>query len=203
MGPQLRRIYDEHAAALGMPEGRWTALPGRTVLEIGSGSGDSLVAAAADFDLAIGVDVHLRGLAATMRSVRAAGVRNVRLVRGDAIEVLRDQVPPGSLAEVHVWFPDPWPKVRHHKRRLIRPEVVAQVAAALAPGGVLRLATDMAEYAAAMQDVLGRCSDLEPLGDGGLVPRPGWRPVTRYEAAGGSAGRPIVDLAYRVVRRDV
>lgn len=200
MGPQLRQIYDEDASVLGMPPGRWSELPARTVLEIGSGSGDSLVAAAAEFDLAIGVDVHLRGLAATMRSVRAAGLRNVRLVRGDAVAVLRDQVPPRSLAEVHVWFPDPWPKARHHKRRLIRPEVAAQIAAALAPGGVVRLATDMAEYAAVMQDTLGRCSGLEPLGHRGRVPRPGWRPVTRYEAAGRAADRIIVDLAYRVPR---
>jgi tRNA (guanine-N7-)-methyltransferase len=102
------------------------------------------------------------------------------------------------LAEIHVWFPDPWPKARHRKRRLIRPEVVALLSGALAPGGVLRLATDVADYAAVMADVLGRCGDLQPLGDRGRVPRPHWRPITRYEAAGHSAGRAIVDLAYRV-----
>jgi tRNA (guanine-N7-)-methyltransferase len=198
MGPQLRRIYDEQADALGMPVGRWAALPARTVLEIGSGSGDSLVAAATAFDLAIGVDVHLRGLAATMRTAQAAGLTNVRLVRGDAIEVLRDQVPGGTLTEIHVWFPDPWPKARHRKRRLIRPQVATLMAAALAPGGVVRLATDVAEYATAMSQVLGGCGALQPLGEGGRVPRPAWRPVTRYEAVGMAAGRAVADLAYRV-----
>lgn len=197
MGPQLQQAWQEHRADLLMPEGRWTQLPGRTLLEIGSGMGDALVAAAADFDLAIGVDVHVRGLAATIRAVRAQGLDNVRLVCGDAVEVLRDQVPPAGLAEIHVWFPDPWPKAKHHKRRLIRPGAAALIAARLAPGGVIRLATDVAEYAAAMVDVLVGSDSFEPLGPAGRVDRPPWRPVTRYERFGRARGSTPVELAFR------
>lgn len=199
MGPQLRGVFEEQAEPMGMPSGPWTALPQRTLLEIGSGSGEALLASSAHFDLVIGIDVHRRGLAATMRSAAERGLPNVRLVSGDAMEVLHHQVPPGTLAEIHIWFPDPWPKTRHHKRRLVRPEVAELLVAGLAPDGVVRLATDIASYASVMQAVLGAHSELVPLGDRGIVPRPDWRPVTRYEAAGRAAGRTVTDLAYRRV----
>lgn len=197
MGPELQQAWDALGGEVLMPAGPWRELPARTLLEVGSGMGDSILAAAPQFDLAIGVDVHVRGLAATMRSVREAGAANVRLVRGDAVDVLREQVPPAAMSEIHIWFPDPWPKARHHKRRLIRPSVVPLLVAALAPGGVLRLATDIAEYAAVMIGVLGASTDLRPLGGDGVVARPAWRPVTRYEQFGLDRGRVPTDLAYR------
>lgn len=196
MGPQLLRAWEESREDLLMPAGRWQDLPARTLLEIGSGMGDSILVAAAGFDLAVGVDVHVRGLAATMRAVRAQGIGNVRLVRGDAVEVLQEQVPPASLAEIHIWFPDPWPKARHHKRRLVRPEVAELLVAALAPGGVLRLATDIAEYAEVMTQVLGARPELMPADGHGVVQRPPWRPLTRYERFGQQSGRTATELAY-------
>ena len=197
MGPQLREAWDEYRAGLSMPAGQWTQLPPRTLLEVGSGMGEAIIAAAADYDLAIGVDVHVRGLAATMRAVRDQGLDNVRLVRGDAVDVLRDQVPAGRLAEIHVWFPDPWPKAKHHKRRLIRPSVVALMAARLRLGGVLRLATDVGEYATQMVEVIASSDAFEPVGESGSVPRPPWRPVTRYERYGRDRGNIPVELAFR------
>jgi tRNA (guanine-N7-)-methyltransferase len=199
MGPQLVQAWSEHRAELLMPAGRWSDLPARTLLDIGSGMGDSLVAAAAGYDLAIGVDVHVRGLAATMRTVKEQGIGNLRLVPGDAVEVLRDQVPPGSLSEVHIWFPDPWPKSKHHKRRLVRPQIARLVASRLRPGGVLRLATDVPQYAAVMTEVLAECETLAPLGRDGKVDRPDWRPLTRYERFGLDQGRVATELGYRAV----
>ncbi len=195
MGPELRRAWEESARQFAMPSPPWT-LPRRTVLEIGSGMGDSLLATAARAELAIGVDVHVRGLAATVRAARTARIGNIRLVEGDAVEVLRDLVPPSSLGEVHVWFPDPWPKARHRKRRLIRPPVAALIADRLRPGGVLMLATDIGDYALAMSETLRAVPILEPLGPEGRVPRPDWRPVTRYERVALQQGRTPVELAF-------
>lgn len=195
MGPELRRAWLEDAPSMQMPAGSWT-IPAQTVLEIGSGMGDSLIAAAARWQLAIGIDVHLRGLAATVRAARAAGAANVRVVRGDALEVLRQQVPSNSLQEIHVWFPDPWPKARHHKRRLIRSDVARVLVDRLRPGGTLRVATDIDDYADQALRVLHATEDLQPLGADGVVPRPAWRPTTKYEQAGRQAGRTTTDLAF-------
>ena len=193
MGPELVREWAEHSAGFTMPQGRWD-LPTGSVLEIGTGMGDAVLATARHLPgaLVIGVDVHLRGLAATVRAARAEGIGNLRLVYGDAMPVLAEQVPPRSLAEIHVWFPDPWPKARHHKRRLVRPVVAGMLADRLAPGGVLRLATDWADYAAGMVEVL----DAEPGLRRGAGQRPDWRPVTRYEEAAAQAGRPVTELVY-------
>ena len=98
-----------------MPPGRWE-LPASAMLEIGSGAGDSLLAAADRWGLVIGVEVHLRGLAATLRAARESGRGNIRLARADAVDVLREQVPPLSLAEIQIWFTDPWTKAKHHKQ---------------------------------------------------------------------------------------
>lgn len=196
MGPQLREVWEKQAPALLMPAGPWDSLPANTLLEIGSGSGECAVAAASGFDLVIAADVHLRGLAATIRAARAAGVDNLRLLQGDAVAALAEQVPPAALAEVHIWFPDPWPKHRHHKRRLIQAAFVELLAGRLRPGGVLRLATDAPEYAAQARQVLAADGRFAALGGGGLVPRPTWRPVSYYERRGLAQGRPPIDLAY-------
>jgi tRNA (guanine-N7-)-methyltransferase len=191
----LRQFWADHADGYLMPAGPWD-LPPRTMLEIGCGWGDALLAGADRYDLVIGVDVHLRGLAATVRAAHDAQVRSVRLVRGDAIEVLTHQVPDASLEAVHVWFPDPWPKAKHRKRRIIRPAVAALIATALRPGGLLLLATDHDCYAAAMLEVLRAAPGLEPVGEGGIVERPGWRPVTRYEALAQAQDRAVTELAF-------
>jgi tRNA (guanine-N7-)-methyltransferase len=165
------------------------------VMEIGFGNGEHLLARAQaepDKDF-LGVEVHRPGAGRVMNRAQAAGLSNLRVSCDDAVEVLRDGLPERSLAEIVVYFPDPWPKKRHHKRRLVQPAFAALAASRLAPGGVLRLATDWAEYAAHMRTVL----DAEPLLSGGPVPRPPQRPLTRFENRGLKLGHEVFDLVYR------
>ena len=174
------------------------ALFGRTaplVLEIGFGRGETTLAmAAADPDRdVLAVDVHRAGAGALLLDLDAAGLTNVRVLVGDAVPLLRDRVAPGSLDEVRIFFPDPWPKSRHHKRRLVTPGTVALVAARLRPGGRLHCATDWEPYA----DEMLAAVEAEPLLDnafGGFAPRPGWRPVTRFEQQGIDKGHVVRDV---------
>jgi tRNA (guanine-N7-)-methyltransferase len=173
------------------------AVFGRTapvVLEIGFGMGDATAAIARDHPERdhIAVDVHAPGIAHLAELLDIDGRTNVRIVNGDAVEVLRDRVGDGTLAAVHVFFPDPWPKVRQHQRRLVQPAFAESVARCLVPGGELHLATDAADYAAHMVRVL----DASPSFRGGAVPRPPWRPLTKYERDAIAAGRTVVDLRY-------
>jgi len=164
------------------------------IVEIGIGLGDTLTTMAAaepDHDL-IGCDVHTPGIASTLARIESMGLTNVRLVHGDALVAL-DRLAPGSLAGVRIYFPDPWPKVRHRHRRLVSEEHVARFVTLLAPGGALHVATDIADYAAEAQ----RVCDAHPALVGGAIERPAWRPVTRYESKGLAAGREPVDLLYR------
>jgi tRNA (guanine-N7-)-methyltransferase len=172
----------------------------RRTLEIGFGNGESLVALAAehperDF---LGVEVHRAGVGHLLLRAQAAGVTNLRIVCRDAVEVLRDCIPAGSLDEVLLYFPDPWPKKRHHKRRIVQDAFVSMVADRLRPDGVLRMATDWEPYAVHMLEVAGACPSLanESAG-GGYVPRPGSRPVTRFERRGERLGHGVWDLAFR------
>jgi tRNA (guanine-N7-)-methyltransferase len=142
----------------------------------------------------LAVEVHTPGVANLLRLAEAQGLRNVRVAEGDALVVLRDMLAPGSLAEVRVLFPDPWPKSRHHKRRLVSPGFAALVAQRLAPGGRLHVATDWAHYAEQVLQVVA----AEPGLAGGVVARPD-RPVTRYEQRALEAGRAVVDVV--AVRR--
>ena len=120
---------------------------------------------------------------------------NLRIFHGDGVVALETLIPPGSLAGIRSWFPDPWPKQRHHKRRLIRPELVALMSSRLAPGGTVHVATDVAAYADVINDVLRAEPTLEPVLVAG--PRPSWRPVTKFERAGELAGRPSKDFIFR------
>jgi tRNA (guanine-N7-)-methyltransferase len=171
---------------------------GRTaplVLEIGSGMGDATLAQAAadpqrDY---LAVDVHTPGLGSLLAGAEARGLTNVRAARGDALELLTDDIGPGELDAIHIFFPDPWPKARHHKRRIIQPERVALMADRLRAGGVLHTATDWADYAEHMAAVLSADPELI----GGEVDRPAWRPVTKYERRGVQAGRTIKDLIFK------
>ena len=165
-------------------------------LEIGSGLGDtalSLAAANPDRDY-IAADVHTKGIARTLLLVEQRGVHNLRVLHGDALAFL-EGLAPACLQEVLVFFPDPWPKVRHHKRRLVRPGFVRTVARVVEPGGTLHLATDDVDYANAMRKVIDDDPAFRAIHDGGRVPD---RPRTKYEAAGEQAGRYAVDLVYRV-----
>jgi tRNA (guanine-N7-)-methyltransferase len=168
------------------------------VLEIGFGMGEATVAmAAADPETGIlAVDVHTPGVGQLLGAVVARGLDNVRVVHGDAVEVVRDRLQPGSLAGVRIFFPDPWPKTRHHKRRLVQQPFVALLASRLAPGGFVHCATDWPDYADQMLAVLAG----EPLLDNdfeGFAPRPGDRPLTRFERRGTERGHPVADLVFR------
>jgi tRNA (guanine-N7-)-methyltransferase len=170
------------------------------VVEIGFGMGDATAAIAerlpqTDF---LGVEVHTPGVGALLRQIGARGLANVRIVRHDAVEVLQRMIAPASLAGVHVYFPDPWHKKRHHKRRLIQPPFAALLASRLAPGGYLHCATDWEPYAAQMLEVLS----AEPLlanTAAGYAERPDHRPLTRFEARGLRLGHGVRDLVF--VRR--
>jgi tRNA (guanine-N7-)-methyltransferase len=167
------------------------------VLEIGCGMGDATAAMAAadpgrDY---LAVDVHTPGLANLLALAERGALGNVRAARGDAVELLRDLMKPGSLDAVHVFFPDPWPKAKHHKRRIVRPDVVALIRERLVPGGVLHCATDWAPYAEQMLDVLRADPGLRNLNDD-YAPRPASRPVTRFERRALAAGRDIYDLMF-------
>ncbi|SCF32132.1 tRNA (guanine-N(7)-)-methyltransferase [Micromonospora carbonacea] len=167
------------------------------VLEIGSGMGDATAAMAAadpgrDY---LAVEVHTPGIANLLGLVERLGLGNVRVARGDALDLVR-ALPDGSLDAVHVFFPDPWPKSRHHKRRIIQPAHVALLRSRLMPGGTLHCATDWAEYAESMRETLTADAGLVDV-HGGYAPRPAHRPVTKFERRALTAGRPVFDLVHR------
>jgi tRNA (guanine-N7-)-methyltransferase len=169
-------------------------------LEIGFGNGESLVALAAahaerDY---LGLEVHRPGVGHLMLRIEELGLPNVRAICRDAVEVLQQCLAPGTLDEVLLYFPDPWPKKRHHKRRIVQPEFVALVASRLRPGAVLRMATDWEPYAAHMLEVASGCAALRNESpDGTFVPRPDSRPVTKFERRGHRLGHGVWDLAFR------
>jgi tRNA (guanine-N7-)-methyltransferase len=169
-------------------------------LEIGFGNGESLVALAAahpDRDY-LGIEVHRPGVGHLMLRAEELALANVRAICRDAVEVLRECLAPATLDEVLLYFPDPWPKKRHHKRRIVQPDFVALVASRLRPGGTLRMATDWEPYAAHMLEVASGCATLRNESpDGGFVPRPDSRPVTRFERRGQRLGHGVWDLAFR------
>lgn len=165
------------------------------VLEVGCGHGQAALAFAdahADVDV-LAADVHTPGIAHLLLALDEDPRPNVFVARADALDVLDHELGPGTLAGVHVFFPDPWPKARHRKRRFIRRDVVDLLADRIAPGGRLLLATDIADYARHAREVL----DAHPAFEGGPAERPPWRPTDGYEAKGLREGRTITDLAYR------
>ncbi len=206
MGVERRVAMETHSSRFEVPEGPLDleALFGAgvpVVLEIGFGTGSSTLSMAAA-DPGTGVlaaDVHTPGVGNLVLALSENGLENVRVLNGDGEELLRSRVASASLAGVRVFFPDPWPKARHHKRRLLTPRFAALVADRLAPGGLLHCATDWAPYAEQMAEVLLAEPGLV-LENGGAVPRPQWRPVTKYEARGIERGHQVADfLAHRVV----
>ena len=164
------------------------------VLEIGSGMGETTAAIArarpdADF---IAVEVHAPGVGSLLNRIEKEQLANLRVIRHDAVEVLERMIDDASLAAIHLFFPDPWPKKRHHKRRLVQPEFAALAARRLAPGGVLHAATDWPDYAQQMSEVFSGESLFLPAGKGFVE-----RPPTKFEARGRRLGHPIRDLYFR------
>ncbi|MBN9172823.1 MAG: tRNA (guanosine(46)-N7)-methyltransferase TrmB, partial [Microbacterium sp.] len=169
------------------------------IVEIGSGQGHAIVHAASgrpgdDF---LAVEVFRAGLARTMRDADRTGARNLRLVEANAPEVLEHLLPAASVSELWVFFPDPWHKKKHTKRRLVTADFARLAARALRPDGMLRLATDWEDYAQQMRAVLDAAPEFERAFDGEWAPRFDGRVLTAFERKGERAGRAIRDLAYR------
>ncbi len=168
------------------------------VLEIGSGMGETTAAIAraqpgTDF---IAIEVHGPGVGSLLNRIEAEQIANLRVIRHDAVDVLEHMVADGSLAGIHLFFPDPWPKKRHHKRRLVQPAFAALAARKLAPGGYLHAATDWPDYAEQMLAVFA----AEPLlvnETSGYAPRPAHRPLTKFERRGLGLGHAVHDLVFR------
>ncbi len=184
----------------------WEALFGRDaahVIEIGFGNGDTLVAQAAeraDADF-IGIEVHEPGVGHCLIKLREAGVANLKAISHDAIEVLDRQIPAGSVDRINLYFPDPWPKKRHHKRRIVQPSFLELCWKALRPDGALHIATDWANYAEHIDEVLGESERFEldeRREHGGDAPLD--RPQTKFEQRGLKLGHRIVDWRYRAIK---
>ena len=172
---------------------------GPRVLEIGFGMGQSLVemAVAAPEKNFVGIEVHKPGVGRLLHSMVDAGVDNIRVYCHDAVEVLDDCIADDSLDTVQIFFPDPWHKKRHHKRRLIQPEFVAHLVRKLKPGGILHLATDWENYAQQMMEVLTGESALVNIATSGeFASRPEHRPLTKFEARGERLGHGVWDLLF-------
>ena len=169
--------------------------PAPLVVEVGCGVGEAtaVLAATRPECNVLGFEVWRPGVAETLGRLAETGARNVRLLSIDAVWSMEHLLAPGQVHELWTFFPDPWPKKRHHKRRLVTPAFAAVAASRLEPGGIWRLATDWPEYAAQMQRVL----DAEPCLVGGVTPRWHERPLTRFERRARAEGRPVTDLAYR------
>ena len=169
-----------------------------TILEIGFGMGETTaaIAAAQPEKNFLGIEVHTPGVGSLLKQIAAAGLGNLRLVQHDAVEVLRDMIAPDSLDGIHIFFPDPWPKKRHHKRRLVQTDFVALLAGRLKPGGYLHLATDWRDYAEQMLAVLAAEPRLENTAEG-FAPRPDHRPQTKFETRGLKLGHDVWDLVFR------
>jgi len=172
----------------------------RRTVEIGFGNGEALVALAAsrpaeDF---LGIEVHRPGVGHLMLRCEELAVANLRILSQDAVDVLEQRLTPACFDEVLLYFPDPWPKKRHHKRRIVQDGFVALIASRLQTGGVFRLATDWQPYADWMLETVGRCPLLRNESpDGGWSARPASRPPTRFELRGQQLGHAVRDLAFR------
>ena len=193
--PAQKRALDELYPKYGIPfSSQKIASPRPLVLEIGSGMGDTTVEIAAahpDVDF-VAVEVHGPGVGSLLKQIDAKELKNLRVLRHDAIEVLENMVADESLAAIHLFFPDPWPKKRHHKRRMVQPGFAALAARKLKVGGILHAATDWPDYAEQMSEVFSGEPMLEPAGAPFAL-----RPVTKFESRGRRLGHPVRDLLFR------
>jgi tRNA (guanine-N7-)-methyltransferase len=205
MSPAQRRAPDELAPRFSIPFApapldfdRAFGRRAPRVLEIGFGMGETTAAIAAEHPQVdfLAVDVHAPGVGSLLKRIGELGLANVRVIRHDAVDVVAAMIPEASLAGVHVFFPDPWPKKRHHKRRLLQPAFVRALALRLAPAGYLHAATDWDDYA---QQILATFA-AEPLLDNtadGFAERPAHRPLTKFEARGVALGHGVRDVIFR------
>ncbi len=175
----------------------WFGRTAPLILEIGAGTGTSTAAMAKlepDFNV-MSVEVYKPGLAQLLHTIKREGITNLRLLRGDGVDVMENMIAPESLTGVRVFFPDPWPKKRHNKRRLLQPETFSLIASRLRPGGVLHVATDHADYAEAIVEASLAEPALRTLD--GVAPISLDRPVTKFEGKAQSAGSPVTEMIWR------
>jgi tRNA (guanine-N7-)-methyltransferase len=171
------------------------------ILEIGFGMGETTAAIAQQHpeNDYLGIEVHGPGVGGLLQRVAALGLKNVRVIQHDAVEVLQQMIAPAALDGVHLFFPDPWPKKRHHKRRLLQPAFAALLASRMKPGAYLHAATDWEDYAAQMLEVLAAEASLKNTA-AGFAERPASRPQTKFEGRGLKLGHKVWDLVFRKIR---
>jgi tRNA (guanine-N7-)-methyltransferase len=169
------------------------------ILEIGFGNGESLAAMAQALpeNNYIGIEVHRPGVGHLLKLIEEKGLSNLRVMSDDAVEILTRQIPVASLSGVQLFFPDPWHKKKHHKRRIVQPDFVHHLATRLKPGGFFHMATDWQDYAVHMLEVMQASKDFENCSESGdYVPRPGHRPITKFEQRGHRLGHGVWDLMF-------
>ncbi|ASQ46944.1 tRNA (guanosine(46)-N7)-methyltransferase TrmB [Legionella clemsonensis] len=173
-----------------------------TIVEIGFGMGASLLTMAEQYPERnfVGIEVHKAGIGSLTADIHEKGIKNIRLATHDAVEVFKHSLAKDSLAGLQIFFPDPWPKKRHHKRRLIQPEFIKVVLERIKTGGFIHCATDWQEYAEHMLNVLSNEPALQNIQkDGGFSPRPETRPLTKFEQRGNKLGHNVWDLIYKKI----
>ena len=199
-----QRHHEEGMPRWGIPYAQTpldlTAVFGREApcfLEIGCGMGETTAAIAAAHPQHnyIGIEVHTPGVGSLLKEIATRELSNLRVIQHDAVEVVQHMIPLNALAGIHIYFPDPWPKKRHHKRRLIQAPFVNALASRLAPGGYFHCATDWEEYAVQMLDVLSAEPLLTNTADG-FAARPAWRPQTKFETRGLRLGHGVWDVLF-------
>ena len=199
----LEELFPRYGITLDQGRLDLDALFGRCaprILEIGFGNGATLAEMAArhpDNDY-LGIEVHRPGVGNLLLQIEQRGLTNIRISNDDAVEVLEQQIPDASLDAVYLFFPDPWHKKRHHKRRIVQPEFAQLVRRKLKTGGVFHLATDWVDYAEHMRDVLEAQPGFEnTAGPGHFTPRPDYRPLTKFEQRGQRLGHEVRDLVFK------
>jgi tRNA (guanine-N7-)-methyltransferase len=204
--PSQKRAFEQHWTSYGLDYSgsildinQLFSKPAATVIEIGFGNAEQLLFSAQQEPEKnfIGIEVHAPGVGRALNGIAQLQLSNVRVYQHDAVEVIRDEIADGSLEEIRIYFPDPWHKKRHHKRRIIQPEFLKLICRKLKPGGLVHLATDWQEYAEHMWDVC----DNEPMlrnskEPRGFIPRPAWRMQTHFETRGQNLGHGVWDLLY-------
>jgi len=199
----LKELWPEYGLAGGEQELDLATLFGNrhpVIMEIGFGDGDATwqMAAAQPEENFLAVEVHRPGVGHLLLKIEEHDTQNIRIACDDAVELLQQRVPAESLAGVRIYFPDPWPKKRHHKRRIIQPPFIRLLAKKMQAGGVLHLATDWEPYAQHMIEVMQNSEGFESMAPAdGRAPKPEWRPATKYEKRGERLGHGVFDLVFR------
>ena len=202
-----QRAYDALLPQFGIPYSaqplELDAIFGRVApkfVEIGFGMGETTATVAAQHreNDYLGIEVHTPGVGSLLKAIAERDLTNVRIIQHDAVEVLSEMIPPATLSGVHIFFPDPWPKKRHHKRRLLQPAFISLIAERLAAGAYLHAATDWREYAEFILDVLRAEPRLANIAKD-YAPRPDYRPLTKFEARGLKLGHGVWDIIFRRV----